>query len=64
MDLCDGGPLYLADDGERPAVATGPRVGVSVGADQPWRFWVPDSPWASAYKRHPRAPAAGEQATG
>jgi DNA-3-methyladenine glycosylase len=64
IDLCDGGPLYLADDGERPAVATGPRVGVSLGADQPWRFWVPDSPWASAYKRHPRAPAAGEQATG
>lgn len=56
-DLCDGGPLYLADDGQRPAVVSGPRVGVSLAADQPWRFWVPDSPWVSAYKRHPRAPS-------
>ena len=54
-DLCDGGPLYLADDGTRPAVETGPRVGVVAAADHPWRFLVADSPWASAYKRHPRA---------
>ena len=54
-DLCDGGPLFLADDGDRPSVATGPRVGVSTAADQPWRFWVPDSPWVSVYKRSPRA---------
>ncbi len=56
IDLCDGGALYLADDGCRTPVAVGPRVGVATGADQPWRFWVPDSPWVSAYKRHPRAP--------
>ena len=54
-DLCDGGPLFLADDGERPAIATGPRVGVSLAADEPWRFWIPDSPWVSVYKRSPRA---------
>jgi DNA-3-methyladenine glycosylase len=58
LDLCDGGPLYLADDGERPAVTTGPRVGVALGADEAWRFWVPDSTWASVYKRSPRAPAS------
>ena len=58
-DLCDGGPLFVADDGDRPAVATGPRVGVVLGADQRWRFWVPDSPWVSVYKRHPRAPLTG-----
>jgi DNA-3-methyladenine glycosylase len=58
IDLCDGGPLYLADDGQRPAVQNGPRVGVSLGADKTWRFWVADSTWVSVYKRHPRAPAA------
>ena len=57
IDLCDGGSLHLRDDGERPSVATGPRVGVSLAADEAWRFWVPDSPWVSAYKRHPRAAA-------
>ena len=56
IDLCDGGPLFLADDGDRPAVATGPRVGVSAAADELWRFWIPDSPWVSVYKRSPRAP--------
>ena len=56
-DLCDGGALYLADDGTKPEVACGPRTGITLAADKPWRFWVPDSPWVSTYKRHPRAPA-------
>jgi DNA-3-methyladenine glycosylase len=55
-DLCAGGLLYLADDGCRPPVACGPRVGVSVAADRPWRFVAVDSPWVSPYKRHPQAP--------
>ncbi|MGH8900288.1 MAG: DNA-3-methyladenine glycosylase [Egibacteraceae bacterium] len=55
-DLCAGGPLYLADDGCRPPIASGPRVGVSVGANRPWRFVAVGSRWASPYKRHPRAP--------
>lgn len=57
LDLCDSGPLRLVDDGYRPTVTAGPRVGVSKAADWPWRFWVPDSPWVSAYKRNPRAPS-------
>ncbi len=36
-------------------VATGPRVGVSVAADVPWRFWVAGDPYVSDYKRSPRA---------
>lgn len=55
-DVCGGGPLHLADDGTRPALARGPRVGVSLAADEQWRFYVADSPWVSAYKRSPRAP--------
>ncbi|AYF76195.1 DNA-3-methyladenine glycosylase [Nocardia yunnanensis] len=38
------------------AVSAGPRVGVSVAADRPWRLWLPDSPAVSAYRRSPRAP--------
>ncbi|MCX4098312.1 DNA-3-methyladenine glycosylase [Nocardia sp. alder85J] len=37
-------------------IATGPRVGVSLAADRPWRFWLPASPAVSAYRRSPRAP--------
>jgi DNA-3-methyladenine glycosylase len=36
---------------------TGPRVGVSLAHDVPWRFWLPGEPSVSAYRRSPRAPA-------
>jgi DNA-3-methyladenine glycosylase len=52
-DLCDGGPFYLADDGCRPSIVSGPRVGVAVAAERPWRFIAVGSPWVSPYKRHP-----------
>lgn len=59
-DLCaSGGGLYLAADGPRPAVVAGPRVGVAVGADIPWRFTAAGSPWVSPYKRSPRAGPPG-----
>jgi len=64
VDLCDGGPLALADDGTRCEVTAGPRVGVALAADVPWRFYVPGSPWVSAYKRSPRAPAAAPPTRG
>ncbi|MGH8907231.1 MAG: DNA-3-methyladenine glycosylase [Egibacteraceae bacterium] len=51
-DLCDGGPLRFADDGCRPEVETGPRVGVAAAADTAWRFMIAGSPWVSPYKRH------------
>ena len=54
-DLCGGGPLHFGDDGCRPPVTAGPRVGVTSAADLPWRFVLTGSPWASPYKRHPRA---------
>lgn len=57
IDVCGDGLLGLSDDGSRPPVAQGPRVGVALAADVPWRFWAADSPWVSAYKRSPRAPA-------
>ena len=58
MDVVEGTILSLADDGDRPGVVSGPRVGVALAADLPWRFWAAGSPWVSTYKRSPRAPAA------
>ena len=56
-DLCTtDARLHLADDGIRPPVAATPRTGVAKAADLPWRFVDRASPWASPYKRSPRAP--------
>lgn len=61
--------LTLADSGRRlgepglelsaPAaavgvIASGPRVGVSVAAGRPWRFWLAGDPSVSAYRPSPR----------
>ncbi|NLU61397.1 DNA-3-methyladenine glycosylase [Rhodococcus sp. HNM0563] len=37
-------------------VEAGPRVGISVAADRPWRFWIRGGIGVSAYRRSPRAP--------
>ena len=53
------GPVTLALPLESPAaVERGPRVGVSVAANRPWRFWIAGDPYVSTYRRSPRAPAA------
>jgi DNA-3-methyladenine glycosylase len=46
----------------RPAVASGPRVGITAATEHPWRFWLADDPTVSAFKaggrtRPPPAPA-------
>lgn len=35
-------------------IASGPRVGVSVAARRPWRFWLVGEPSVSAYRPSPR----------
>jgi len=53
-DVCgDGLPLRVCGrDGPVAAVSQGPRVGVSRGAAEPWRFWITGDPAVSAYRPH------------
>lgn len=45
------GPELLLDLPAEPVaeVATGPRVGLRLAAERPWRFWVPGEPTVSRY---------------
>ena len=59
-DLRDGSlTLEVAHPGgtgpSAARVVTGPRVGLRLAADVPWRFWLEGEPTVSAYKRSPRA---------
>ncbi|OBC05867.1 3-methyladenine DNA glycosylase [Mycobacterium sp. 852013-50091_SCH5140682] len=59
IDLFDeSSPVRLRLAAQHAAV-DGPRVGVSVAADRPWRFWLKGHREVSAYRRSPRAPAPG-----
>ena len=56
-DLATGDLRLEAPPHPAADVATGPRTGVSGagGTDTyPWRFWIPDDPTVSPYKRSPR----------
>jgi len=51
-DITLGGPRMLVG-GRRPAglrIATGGRVGVNEGSERPWRFYLDDNLWVSAYR--------------
>ncbi|HEY5788744.1 MAG TPA: DNA-3-methyladenine glycosylase [Microlunatus sp.] len=57
-DVFGAGPVRLVLDAFPVREwQSGPRVGVSLAADVPWRFWVRDDPHVSSYQRSPRAPA-------
>jgi DNA-3-methyladenine glycosylase len=68
-DVCDpaGALRILAPDGFSglPAerIATGPRVGVSTGAEVPWRFWIAGDPSVSAYRAHAPRRRTGDRLT-
>jgi len=44
--------LYIEDRGLRVGeIASGPRIGITVGVDKPWRFWVAGNRSVSGRKR-------------
>jgi DNA-3-methyladenine glycosylase len=65
--LCRVLGIDLADNGIRPdlvpgepvdRISTGPRVGLRLAAERPWRFWITDDPTVSTYRpAAPRRPA-------
>jgi len=65
LDLLDpGSPVRLTGVRSRrlAGVAAGPRVGISVATERPWRFWLAGDPTVSAFKaggrtRRPTGPA-------
>lgn len=58
-DLFDQTSRVCLRLGDGVVAVEGPRVGVSQAADRMWRFWLPDRPEVSAYRRSPRAPGPG-----
>jgi DNA-3-methyladenine glycosylase len=65
------GPAAGPAQGASPlrVISVGPRVGVSVASERPWRFWLAGDPTVSAYRPHtprrrkPASPAAGSDGT-
>ncbi|GGF35437.1 putative 3-methyladenine DNA glycosylase [Marmoricola endophyticus] len=45
--------LELAGPVPADRISTGPRVGLRLAADRPWRFWLTDDPTVSRYVRAP-----------
>lgn len=53
------GPATLSFGTAPEVYETGPRVGLRLAPDRPWRFWIPGDPTVSAYRRSPKAAPIG-----
>ncbi|WP_352303710.1 DNA-3-methyladenine glycosylase [Kineosporia sp. NBRC 101731] len=49
-DVCGDASLRLFPGSGAGKVLSGPRVGVSAGAESPWRYWIEGDPTVSAYR--------------
>ena len=46
-----GGPVTIVDQGRAVGpICRGPRVGIRLGTDRPWRFWVKGHPSVSPFR--------------
>lgn len=58
VDLTTG-PITLVQGVPPTAYASGPRVGLRLAPDRPWRFWIEGDRTVSAYRRSRRAAPPG-----
>ncbi|MDQ2750312.1 MAG: DNA-3-methyladenine glycosylase [Pseudonocardiales bacterium] len=66
VDLCDpASAVQLESVPRRRAVGirAGPRVGIAVAADRPWRFWLTDEPTVSVFRPGGRTRSASDRQT-
>ena len=56
MDLVGGGDVWIEEGApvSRDAMASGPRVGISVGVERHWRYLIRDDPYVS--RNRPASP--------
>jgi DNA-3-methyladenine glycosylase len=53
------GPVTLEAGSAPTAYRSGPRVGLRLAPDRPWRFWIEGDPSVSTYRRSPKAAPIG-----
>jgi DNA-3-methyladenine glycosylase len=62
--LSAGSPVRITALDPPAEYRTGPRVGIVVAAEHPWRFWLPDAASVSAYRPGGRKRVRASRQTG
>lgn len=60
LETSGDGAAIVPGEGPTPPIRTGPRVGVAVAAERPWRFHLVGDPSVSAYRSGTRRPSHSE----
>jgi DNA-3-methyladenine glycosylase len=66
LDLCDPTAAVQLESLPRrraAGVQAGPRVGIAVATERPWRFWLPDEPTVSVFRPGGRKRVASDRQT-